>query len=772
MTLWWLQLLVVTCLFLPLTLCKNENMNTGTIYYPNPNRRVKREWIWNQMFITEEQISPLPHHVGTLNSNTSKKNAKYALQGEDANTIFKVNENTGDIYCFERLDREKKSQYELLALLVDRLTNKTLEPPSKFIIKVTDINDNAPVFTENQYNASVPEMSPTGTLVTTVSAFDADDPTIAGHAQVAYQIIKGQENFAIDNNGKITILVPSLDREEKATYEVIVEAKDVPGQRGGFTSTATVIIHLNDINDNSPTFTKSQFIFSVPENLRVLGEVGRMQVEDLDEPQNRNTKYVFPTEKLQEIFEIRTNAVTNEGILILKKGLDFETRTQYKMNIQAIDRAIVLDAAKHHRPKSTTEVIINILDVDEPPVFSQSFYQFQVQEDAKVNTFIGFVSAKDPDAIGRSVSYSLRNAKDDLIAVSNKGNIIIHKPLDRETNAWHNLTVAAEEIDPSSQIKKESLVPVYVKVLDVNDNAPEFAEPYAPRVCENAPQKTVIIRISAIDKDEMKPGLKFTYYSAKKENNFTVQDNNDNTASVLVKYGGFSLDVAKVHHLPIVISDNGSPEQSSTSTLTIAVCKCNEKGNFTYCEGPAKLTSVSAPMLITVFVSLFILILVVLILVLIKVRRENTNILGKNVAEIHEQLVTYDEEGGGEMDTNSYDVSVLNSVRRNVIRPKCEKEPGPVVYTHLQLPTCNEGDMSYVIEAKKDEVDNDGAGLPYDTLHIFGYEGSESIVESLSSLESGSSDSEIDYDVLNDWGPRFKMLADLYGLEQIEDVTY
>ncbi|XP_053304631.1 cadherin-5 [Spea bombifrons] len=767
MTLWWLRLLIITSVLLPLTLCKKDNADVGSIYFNNRSRRVKREWIWNQMYIIEEQINPLPHHVGKLISSTSKSNAKYALQGEYANTIFKVDETTGDIYCFERLDREKKSQYMLKALLVDKLTNKTLEPPSDFIIKVIDINDNAPVFTEKIYNASVPEMSPTGTLVSTVTALDADDPTLSGHATVSYKIIKGQENFTINNQGSIYTAVPYLDREEKATYEVVVEARDSPGQNSGFSSTVSVIINLSDINDNFPTFTKSQFVFNVPENLRVGGEVGRMKVEDIDEPQNRNTKFTFAKEKLQELFAITTNPLTNEGILILKKHLDFETTKQYKMTIEALDPSIVLKLANQPRPKSSTEVIINVLDVDEPPVFTKQFYQFEVKEDTKLNTIIGFVSAKDPDAIGRKVTYSIRNAKDDLILVTDKGNILNGKSLDRETNEWHNLTIAAQEIDTSSPVKKESLVPVYIKVLDVNDNAPEFAEPYAPIVCENAPHQTVIVNISATDKDEMKPGMRFTYYSAKKENNFTVQDNNDNTASVLVKYGDFNPDVAKVHYLPIVISDNGDPEQSSTSTLTITVCKCNEKGESTYCQATARQASVSAPVLIIVFACLILLILVVLFLLWRRNHRNNTKTSGKNVPEIHEQLVTYDEEGGGEMDTNCYDVSVLNSVRRNVSRSKSNMEPAPLVYSQLQLPA-NNGEMHYVIEAKKDEADNDGELLPYDTLHIFGYEGSESIVESLSSLESGSSDSEIDYDVLNEWGPRFKMLADLYGLEQIE----
>ncbi|XP_053555592.1 cadherin-5 [Bombina bombina] len=774
MKLWWFLLLVAVYLSSVTVFCHEGNSAFITDDGQH-GKRVKREWLWNQIFVPEEQMLNLPYHIGKISSDTKKTNVKYALQGEYANSIFKVNENNGDILCFARLDREKKDLYKLTALLVDRSTNKTLEPPSSFYIKVLDINDNAPEFTKDVFYGYVNEMSNTRTLVTNVTAFDADDPTVGGNAKVTYRLIKGQEYFLINNTGFILTATSDLDREQKATYELIVEAKDSPDQKGGLSSTATVIVTLLDINDNFPTFKDKQYTFNVPENLAVGGVAGKMVVEDIDEPQNRNTTYSFIKEKFQEMFSVITSAKTNEGILVIKKPLDFESVQQHKFSVEATDPKIDLRMAQQFRPKSIAEVIINVLDVDEPPVFSKPFYQFQVNEDTvPQSTIIGFVSAKDPDAANRQVKYRIRDGGNIPITVKeNSGNIINSKPLDRETNAWYNLTIEAEEIDPSNPpIKKVSLARVYIKVLDVNDNAPEFAEPYEPKVCENAAQKTVIINISATDKDEMIPGMKFTYHSARMENNFTVRDNHDNTASIIVKYGQFNRDVAKVHYLPIVTSDNGQPVQSSTNTLTITICRCNEKGEFTLCEEIAKQASVSVPTLVIIFVTLFLLILVVTILLILKrTQKTNTKILSKNVAEIHEQLVTYDEEGGGEMDTNSYDVSVLNSVRRNVSRPRPDMEPGPCMYAQVQKPHRN-GDMNFVIEVKKDEADNDGEMLPYDTLHIFGYEGSESIVESLSSLDSGSSDSDIDYDVLNEWGPRFKMLADLYGLESIEGFTY
>lgn len=107
---------------------------------------------------------PPPPSIFQLHSDVDSGdgNIKYILSGEGAGTIFVIDDKTGNIHATKTLDREEQAQYTLTAQAVDRDTNKPLEPPSEFIVKVQDINDNPPEFLHGPYYARVPEMSNVG----------------------------------------------------------------------------------------------------------------------------------------------------------------------------------------------------------------------------------------------------------------------------------------------------------------------------------------------------------------------------------------------------------------------------------------------------------------------------------------------------------------------------------------------------------------------------------------------------------------------------------
>ncbi|KAL8182633.1 UNVERIFIED_CONTAM: Cadherin-6, partial [Gekko kuhli] len=189
---------------------------------------------------------------------------------------------------------------------------------------------------------------------------------------------------------------------------------------------------------------------------------------------------------------------------------------------------------------------------------------------------------------------------------SGNGSIFTSKTLDRETLLWHNITVIASEINNP---KESSRVPVYIKVLDVNDNAPEFAMFYETFVCENAKAEQTL---SAIDKDDSFGGHKFSFSLAPEvagSSNFTIQDNRDNTAGIFTRKTRYNRHEMSMYLLPVVISDNDYPIQSSTETVTIRVCACDHRGKMLSCNAEALIhpTGLSTGALIAILLCIIIL---------------------------------------------------------------------------------------------------------------------------------------------------------------------
>uniref|UniRef100_A0A7N8X4C1 Cadherin 7 n=1 Tax=Mastacembelus armatus TaxID=205130 RepID=A0A7N8X4C1_9TELE len=546
--------------------------------------RHKRSWVWNQFFVLEEYTGNEPLYVGKLHSDVDKGDGKvkYVLSGEGATSIFTIDENTGDIHATKRLDREAQAYYTLQAQAVDRLTNLPVEPKSEFVVKVQDINDNEPKFLDGPYLAGVPEMSPLGTMVVQVAATDADDPTYGNSARVVYSIIHGQPYFSVEpKTGIIRTALPNMDRETRDQYVLVIQAKDMVGQMGGLSGTTSVTVTLTDVNDNPPRFTHKSYQYTVLESLPVQSVVARIKAADADIGSNAEMDYRIMDGDGPGMFNITTDEETQDGVISLLKPLDFETKSSFSLRIEATNRNIDSNFLSMGPFSDITSVKVTVEDVNEPPVFSSPLGKMVVSEDASVGTSIGRVSAHDPDTTNSAIRYSIDRNTDlerffNVDALS--GVISTAKPLDREANSVHNLTIFAIESQDPTQIGKGSAL---ITVLDINDNAPVFAIDYETLLCENAIPGQVIQTISAVDKDEPLSGHRFYFALAAPvagNLNFTLRDNKDNTASILTKRGGFRRQEQPVYRLPVLIMDSGSPALSSTNTLSVRVCDCDSDG--------------------------------------------------------------------------------------------------------------------------------------------------------------------------------------------------
>ncbi|KFO99200.1 Cadherin-8, partial [Calypte anna] len=630
--------------------------------------RSKRGWVWNQMFVLEEFSGPEPILVGRLHTDLDPGSSKikYILSGDGAGTIFVINDKTGDIHAMKRLDREEKAEYTLTAQAVDRDTNKPLEPPSEFIIKVQDINDNAPEFVDGPYHATVPEMSVVGTFVTKVTATDADDPVYGNSAKLVYSILEGQPYFSIEpHTAIIKTALPNMDREAKEEYFVVIQAKDMGGHMGGLSGTTTVTITLTDVNDNPPKFAQSLYHFSVMEDVALGEPIGRVKANDLDIGENAKSSYEIIEGDGMDIFEITTDAQTQDGIIRVRKPLDFETKKSYTLKVEAANIHIDPRFISGGPFKDTATVKIVVEDADEPPVFSSPTYLLEVHENAAINSVIGQVTAHDPDVSSSPIRFSIDRHTDldrQFNINADDGKITLATPLDRETNMWHNITIVATETRNHSQVSR---LPVAIKVLDVNDNAPEFASEHEAFLCENGKPGQIIQIVSAVDKDDPKNGHYFLYSLLPEmvnNPNFTIKKNEDNTLSILAKHSGFSRQKQEVYLLPIIISDSGNPPMSSTSTLTIRVCGCSSDGIVQSCNVEAYVLPIGLSMgaLIAILACIILLLVIVVLFVTLR-RHKNEPLIIKDDEDVRENIIRYDDEGGGEEDTEAFDIATLQN---------------------------------------------------------------------------------------------------------------
>ncbi|XP_068437720.1 cadherin-7 [Clinocottus analis] len=721
------------------------------------HRRLKRGWIWKQLFVPEED--PTPRVIGQLKSDYDRGefSIKYILSGEGAGDAFEIDEYSGEIRTLKKLDREEKAFYVLRAQAINRRSNEPEEPESEFIIKVQDINDNAPQFQNEPYVSSIPEMCPTGTTVAQVTATDADDPMFGNNAKLIYSVLQGEPYFSVEpKTGTIVTSWPNMDREARAQYLVVVQVKDMLGLSGGYSSSTTVTVSLTDVNDNGPTFQHHLYTFAVPENAAVGTTVGRIMAQDADTGINARMTYSLEDD-LEEsaTFIITTDPVTQGGVVLLAKPLDYETKRRFVMAAEAVNdhvdtRFLTLE---EFRDRTTLKIVVE--DVDEPPVFLSAAHEWKVPENAAVGTVVGSVSARDTDAVNNPIRYSIDKRSDNTKAFRidpNNGTITVAKALDRETTDWHNVTVEAKE---TTLNHLSSSAVVFIKVLDINDNVPRLARDYQPFICEGTPAGELIQLLSVVDLDDPVEGHHF-YFSMVSEKhinpNFTIRDNQDNTAGVVARRSTFTRKDRTQYLLPVVVTDSGSPALSSTSTLTISVCSCQPAGHCP--SGGVEALALSMGVSLQTLLGLLVCVvtLTVLSVLMLMVRRHRrkkqqqqegleVEVEDLELPETVSQKVLY--YGGGAADRDvcrPAGVPLRHHPRRRERRLRREDVRASIRMSLRESHLIGPDDdlfRQFILD-RLAEADQDAHVPPFDCLRTYAYEGSGSPAGSLSSLESCS----------------------------------
>nr|XP_015830848.2 protocadherin alpha-3 [Nothobranchius furzeri] len=483
---------------------------------------------------------------------------------------FDVNLKSGFLLVVEKIDREELcAKATKCTMNVEAVINKPLKL-YRIEINILDVNDNPPAFKTKSQTINMAESILPGVTFPVLSAYDSD----VGKNDISTYKLKPNEYFTLtvhkgESVSAELILQKSLDREKQALIKLTLTALDggTPAKSG----TSEIIIHVLDINDNIPAFTKTLYKASITESAALGTTLLTVSAADADDGLNKEIVYSLNSkdqDHVLQMFEIDSET----GTIRVKGNIDFELNPAFEIRVQATDRG---------QPPLTAQckVLVEVVDVNDnaPDITVTSLFS-SVREDAEIGTAVALVSVLDRDG-GKNgeVKCDISSLLPFKLETNYKNyySLVISDGLDRELIQQYNITVIATDAG-SPPLSNTSVITV--QVSDVNDNAPMFSETEINvYVKENSPVGTLLKTIHSTDADADGNGR--VVYSIFSNNNLvpisSVININSETGDI-ISLQSFNYEELKTFQFKVQATDSGVPPLSSNVTVNVLILDEND----------------------------------------------------------------------------------------------------------------------------------------------------------------------------------------------------
>ncbi|XP_063733003.1 protocadherin alpha-13-like [Eleginops maclovinus] len=485
---------------------------------------------------------------------------------------FEANFKTGDLIVNERIDREElcpniiKCTLNFEAILSNPMVLHRIE------VVIVDLNDNTPTFVEKSYSLNISESSPMGERFLLPLALDAD----TGSNSVKTYRLNQNEYFSLDvqSGGEHSVsaelvLLKALDREKQAVIKLTLTAVD-----GGKPPKAgNLYIHVNvlDVNDNTPSFSKTLYKARVNENALAGSLVIQLSATDLDEGENGRLTYYFVKRgnfNPADMFNINAES----GEIMVKGHLDFEAHPAYEIHVQAKDQGV--------SPRSASgKLLVEVVDVnDNAPEIVVTSLMNPVREDAAIGSVVALVTVTDKDGGKNGQTHCKLIGSAPFKLTSNYKNyysLVVDGALDREGCSVYNVTIKAADAG-TPPISSTTIITV--QVSDVNDNAPGFLEPVIHiYVKENSPVGACIYKITAVDPD-VNENARVTYSLDGDSKSIPIMSavNINSETGDIITLQTFNYEELKTFQFKVQATDSGVPPLSSNVTVNVLILDEND----------------------------------------------------------------------------------------------------------------------------------------------------------------------------------------------------